>query len=78
MSDFNRNLRGPGNGNNWYGKAPSTWIGGMIIAVLIIIGLAYTFSGGMMGRREAVAPVVGPAPAITAVPAPAPSNSPKP
>jgi len=65
-------------------NSPGSWIGGVVVAILIILGIAYLFSGSTANngttehRASATDKAVGPAPAITASPAPLPSGQPKP
>ena len=99
MSDYDRNLSGPGLNRPNLGQpgfnstttdptyrdrlaasSPAGWIGGVIVALLVIVALGYAFSGSYTGSRvtehraAATDNAVGPPPPITARPAPSPSD----
>ena len=88
MSDYDRNLRNPELARvKRAGWTSGTWIGGAVIAVLLIIGIGYVFNNRSVGpnmveHRAAAtdtAPVSPAASPSTAPAAPtAPAATPKP
>ena len=64
-------------------NSPGSWIGGIVVAILVLIALGYLFGGGIANnstvehRAAATDKAVGPPPPITAQPAPSPSEQAK-
>ena len=54
MSDYDRNLRGPGYRTNPRWSGSGSWITGAVIVVLLLIGIGYVFSN----HNAANAPLV--------------------